>query len=108
MYRSLSADDTNKNDNEVDYVFNNVKAYSRDRNDLKHAQLKIKQLEDRIAELDNRLPKKYDEVKFLNYQNRKRILVSRVASESLCHYDAIYTFRSLAVLVSLDHISSIT
>lgn len=76
MYRSLSADDTNHIDNDADYVFNNVKAYSREKNDLRLAQAKIKQLEDRIAELENRLPKKYDEVKFLNYQNRKRILVS--------------------------------
>lgn len=76
LYRSLSADDTNKIDNDVDYVFNNAKTYGRDRNDLRVAQVRIKQLEERIAELENRLPKKYDEVKFLNYQNRKRILVS--------------------------------
>lgn len=45
-------------------------------NELKLAQDKIRQLEERINELEQRIPKKYGQVKFLNYQNRKRILVT--------------------------------
>lgn len=112
MYRSLSADDTNKIDNDVDYVFNNAKTYGRERNDLRVAQVRIKQLEERIAELENRLPKKYDEVKFLNYQNRKRILVSaevcRVNRKFFMTQFARTHFfgRSQAVLALLVRISS--
>jgi UDP-glucuronate decarboxylase len=40
------------------------------------AQQKIQDLEKRIEELESRIPKQYDAVKFLNYQNRKRILVT--------------------------------
>lgn len=65
-----------RNENEVDYSFTNVKAYSKGQGELMVAKEKIKALESRIAELENRLPKKYEQVKFLNYQNRKRILVS--------------------------------
>ena len=36
---------------------------------------KIAQLEERIKELESRSPKKYPDVKFLTYQDRKRILV---------------------------------
>lgn len=76
MYRSLSADDNPRNDNEIDYVYSSVKGSGgRDTSELKAAQQKIQLLEKRLAELESRLPKKYDEVKFLNYQNRKRILV---------------------------------
>lgn len=46
------------------------------KNELKLAEAKIRSLEKRLEELENRLPKQYDVVKFLNYQNRKRILVS--------------------------------
>ena len=44
--------------------------------DLKLAHDKIKELEERINDLESRLPKKYEKVKFLNYQVRKRILVT--------------------------------
>lgn len=71
LYRSLSADDPNRNENDVEYVFSNVK----EKSDLTVAQMEIQLLKKRIEELENRLPKKYDEVKFLNYQTRKRILV---------------------------------
>lgn len=72
-YRSLSADDTSKNEvNDGNYLLNGV---DQEKVALKIAQAKIKQLEKRLEELENRLPKQYDEVKFLNYQNRKRILV---------------------------------
>jgi Fic family protein len=77
LYRSLSADETAKNDNEVDYEFNNAKVSGKE-NELRNAQDRIKTLENRIEELEQRLPKKYEAVKFLNYQNRKRILVSGV------------------------------
>lgn len=75
LYRSLSADDTNRNGIDDDYVLKNVDK-NREKSDLTASQLKIRQLEKRLEELENRLPKQYDEVKFLNYQNRKRILVS--------------------------------
>lgn len=71
LYRSLSADDSNRVENE------DVKGISMSKeNELRVAQMKIKLLEQRIVELENRLPKKYGEVKFLNYQTRKRIMVS--------------------------------
>lgn len=73
-YRSLSADDSSRIENEDDYAL--VKGSSKEKNELRAAQLKIKLLEQRIGELENRLPKKYGEVKFLNYQTRKRIMVS--------------------------------
>jgi hypothetical protein len=76
LYKSLSADETDRNDNEMDYVYSNVKALTRDKNELRVAQDKIKQLENRIAELEQRMPKKFEAVKFLNYQNRKRILIT--------------------------------
>lgn len=83
MYKSLSADESNRNENNVDYAFSNAKQGGKEKSDLLVAEQKIKQLEKRIEELENRLPKKYDEVRFLNYQNRKRILVSSEISESL-------------------------
>lgn len=82
LYRSLSADDSNRNENDVDYVYSSVKGGGQEKNELKAAQLKTKQLEQRIAELEKRLPKKYDDVKFLNYQNRKRILVRKKLQQS--------------------------
>lgn len=44
--------------------------------DLKLALDKIRKLEERVYDLENRVPKKYEKVKFLNYQVRKRILVT--------------------------------
>lgn len=70
----MSADDSQKNEvNGDDFLLSGPK---QEKIDLKIAQAKIKQLEKRLEELENRLPKQYDVVKFLNYQNRKRILVS--------------------------------
>jgi len=71
-YRSLSADDVN---NEVgdEYIANEP---SHGKDELRVAEAKIKMLEKRLEELENRLPKQYDVVKFLNYQNRKRILIT--------------------------------
>lgn len=85
MYRSLSADDETRGENDVDYVYNNGnRALGKEKMDLKAAQLKIKQLEKRLEELEGRLPKKYDEVRFLNYQNRKRILVRKIIVAIVC------------------------
>lgn len=77
LYRSLSADDPTRVENDVDYVYNSVKGGGKEKVELKAAQLKIKQLERRIAGLEGRLPKKYEAVRKLNYQNRKRILVRK-------------------------------
>jgi len=38
---------------------------------------RLLQLEERIRDLESRVPKNYPEVKFLTYKDRKRILVSR-------------------------------
>lgn len=43
---------------------------------LRLAEQRIKLLERKIQELEKRLPVKFEEVNFLNYQNKKRILVS--------------------------------
>lgn len=48
------------------------------RDELRIATMRIKQLEKRLAEFEMEMPKKYKPVKFQNYINRKRILVSRV------------------------------
>lgn len=58
-------------------MYNSVKGGGKEKVELKAAQLKIKQLERRIAGLEGRLPKKYEAVRKLNYQNRKRILVRK-------------------------------
>ena len=44
--------------------------------ELIEAQLKIKQLELKIQELEDRIPRKYPDVTYLNYKNRKRILIT--------------------------------
>lgn len=45
-------------------------------NVLRKAEQRIKMLEKKIQELEKRLPVEFQEVNFLNYQNKKRILVS--------------------------------
>ena len=77
LYKSLSASEQQQEQkgNEIGYVFNPLKSL-KEKKELKDAQIKIRQLEERIEELELRLPKKYEAVKFLNYHNRKRILVS--------------------------------
>lgn len=49
-------------------------------NDLREAKNRIQELEDKLrhieAKIDNRIPKNFPTVKFLNYKNRKRILVT--------------------------------
>lgn len=44
--------------------------------DLREAKQRLRLLEMKIKMLENRMAKKYPEVNFLNYKNRKRILVS--------------------------------
>lgn len=43
--------------------------------ELEQTKLKIKELEFKIQLLEDRIPKKYPDVTYLNYKNRKRILV---------------------------------
>lgn len=43
--------------------------------ELEQTKLKIKELELKIQMLEDRIPKKYPDVTYLNYKNRKRILV---------------------------------
>lgn len=54
---------------------------SRERFEIKKAQIKIAELEERLSSLERALKERttkssFDEVKFLNYQNRKRVLVT--------------------------------
>lgn len=46
--------------------------------ELNEAKQRLRLLEMKIQTLENRLSKKYPDVVFLNYKNRKRILVSRM------------------------------
>lgn len=45
-------------------------------NNLQEAKRRIRELEDKLASLELRIPKKFPDVKFLNYHSRKRILVT--------------------------------
>ncbi|KXJ69114.1 hypothetical protein RP20_CCG000070 [Aedes albopictus] len=45
-------------------------------NELHEAKKQILQLERKIQELEGRIPRKYPDVTFLNYKNRKRILIT--------------------------------
>lgn len=45
-------------------------------NNLYEAKMRIRELEEKLANLELRIPKKFPDVKFLNYHSRKRILVS--------------------------------
>lgn len=47
------------------------------------AAQKIKHLEHKIEQLESRIPKQFPDVKFLNYRERKRILVSTNNSSHL-------------------------
>lgn len=46
-------------------------------NELNDARQQLRLLEMKIKTLENRIAKKYPDVSFLNYKNRKRILVSK-------------------------------
>lgn len=43
--------------------------------ELLETKARLEILEERIKELESRIPRKYPDVKFLNHKNRKRILV---------------------------------
>lgn len=43
---------------------------------LNDASERIQELEEKLQTLESRIPKTYPEVKFLNYLNRRRILVN--------------------------------
>ncbi|XP_011195611.1 UDP-glucuronic acid decarboxylase 1 [Zeugodacus cucurbitae] len=45
-------------------------------NQLEHAKVQIAILEDRVRALETSTPRKYPQVKYLNYKNRKRILIT--------------------------------
>lgn len=47
-------------------------------NELNDARHRLRLLEMKIKTLENRIAKKYPDVLFLNYKNRKRILVSAI------------------------------
>lgn len=83
-------------------------------NELNEAKQRLRLLEMKIQTLENRLAKKYPDVVFLNYKNRKRILV--LATVCFVYFQQFkvftnlyffHTFRLLAVLDLLVHILSI-
>jgi peptidoglycan hydrolase CwlO-like protein len=89
MYKSLDAPAQDYPDHKLDALTNNAHNFAEDNeihphvkeinskyNELNEAKAKIEELESRIAYLENHIPKKYPDVKFQNYKNRKRILVS--------------------------------
>lgn len=55
---------------------NNQDELASSYNELNEAKKQLKLLEMKIQNLENRISKKYPDVLFLNYKNRKRILVS--------------------------------
>jgi cell shape-determining protein MreC len=76
VFKTLSSEE-HTNINEVSYNFGSVKGLNEKNIELREALEKIKQLEQRISQLEElNIPKKYENVKFLNYQNRKRILIT--------------------------------
>lgn len=64
-------------------------------NELNDARRRLRLLEMKIKTLENRIAKKYPDVLFLNYKNRKRILVSCMT------YDWIWIFFSNGFLLFL-------
>lgn len=54
---------------------------------LEEAQKRILELEEKLAALEVRIPKKYPEIKFLNYHSRKRILVIFIISSLLFFFE---------------------
>ena len=90
IYKSIAKDDDefhgNRNRLSSNRITNLLKrTYERSDDaseikDLQEAKNKIRELEEKLkfieAKLENRSPKTYPAVKFLNYKNRKRILVT--------------------------------
>lgn len=89
LYKSLSANENEiNNDIVANYELINENSNNKDEKrdniykELELAKEKIKLLESKIKNLEDiTSAKKYEDVKFLNYQNRKRILVSNVYFE---------------------------
>lgn len=91
LYKSLSAnEDEISNNNVVNYELTNDNPNQKDEKkeniykELELAKEKIKLLESKIKNLEDiTSAKKYEDVKFLNYQNRKRILVCCVIFDKI-------------------------
>lgn len=64
-------DDALDNNQEEGGGDNNMKS------NLRRAEQRIRELEKRLYDLEKRLPVKFEEVNFLNYQKKKRILVRK-------------------------------
>lgn len=58
-------------------------------NELNDARHRLRLLEMKIKTLENRIAKKYPDVSFLNYKNRKRILVNNVHR----HFSSNFEFK---------------
>ena len=91
---SLLVSSKKPSDEEVAYVDDKARHYSeigpervlplstsakehQDIKSLDEALIKIKDLEQRLKDIEFRIPKKYPEVNFLTFKDRKRILVSQ-------------------------------
>lgn len=81
--------------------------------ELSEAKQRLRLLEMKIQTLENRLSKKYPDVRFLNYKNRKRILVRRflllfhvfMFPKTIKKFPLLpLKYRSLVALVLSDHI----
>lgn len=55
---------------------------------MDEAKKRIFELESKLRELEARMPKKHPDVRFLNYQARKRILVSETSYSALIIYSS--------------------
>lgn len=56
--------------------YTNKNNFDSDINSIEEAKNKIRELEIRIKQLEGGNPRRFPDVKFLNYRTRKRILVS--------------------------------
>lgn len=72
-YDNLKSNDIFKQQNFEPKEDNSVK-------NMDEAKKRIFELESKLRELEARMPKKHPDVRFLNYQARKRILVCRIIS----------------------------
>ncbi|XP_066975809.1 UDP-glucuronic acid decarboxylase 1 [Macrobrachium rosenbergii] len=91
LVSSKTSDDIHRKANQIDYTESQRQSSHQhdDDNDaqqqtlakhgitnLVEAASRIKELEERLREIEFRIPKKYPEVKFLTYKDRKRILIT--------------------------------
>lgn len=93
MYKSWGASETQHPVSDNQHVKEQppqLDAYDKDlenddttkNSEIMEAQMMIRKLEAKIRQLEGRMPRKHPDVNFLNYKNRKRILVSL--------YDTLY------------------